>query len=89
MDAFQLNHSSDANVALLTKLPKTYQQDIQMINNSIENDKLRSQAKHICKTRLRNTVSKYSRTQTLKGVLTAGVSKGLLYSLQKILKRLK
>jgi mitochondrial translocator assembly and maintenance protein 41 len=89
MNTFQLNLSSDVNNSLLMKLPKPYQQDIQMMNNPIENDKLILQAKHICKTRLRNTVSKYSRTQTLKGVLTAGFSKGLVYSLQKILKRLK
>ena len=43
----------------------------------------------ICRQTLSNTVSKFSRSQTLKGLLTAGVSKSLIYSMQKILKRLK
>ena len=72
---------------LISKLPRSYQHDIKSTN--VNNGLLLQHAKHICKDKLQNTVRQFSRTQTLKGVLTAGISKGIIYSIQKILKRLK
>ena len=43
----------------------------------------------IIKNHLHEIISSYSRTQTAKGIFTAGVAKSAIYSFQKILKRIK
>ena len=49
----------------------------------------RIQETTIIKKHLREIISRYSRTQTVKGIFTAGVTKSAIYSFQKILKRFK
>ena len=90
IDNFKRNDSAAVKL-LVPELPILMGQHIaseNIMDISREEEKV-ERVSRICRQALNNTVSQFSRSQTLKGLLTAGVSKSLIYSMQKILKRLK
>ena len=87
---FKRNDSAAVKL-LIPELPILMGQHIasdKLMDIPSEHEKV-ERVSRICRQTLSNTVSQFSRSQTLKGLLTAGVSKSLIYSMQKILKRLK
>ncbi|XP_012564290.2 phosphatidate cytidylyltransferase, mitochondrial [Hydra vulgaris] len=92
---FEQDISLDAQLSLLQLLPKNLLYKISFFSSAVsERDfilliKDRPKFQNVIQKSISSIVSSSSTTQTLKGVLTAGVRKSVLYSSSKLLKMFK
>ena len=92
---FEQDISLDAQFHLLQLLPKTLLQKISFYSSAVSSDdfklllKDRPNFQNVVIKSISSIVSSSSTPQTLKGVLTAGVHKSVLYSASKLFKMFK